>query len=156
MALAEARPAGDADVELITALADAATTQTRSQRGGERLLASLGPRATDEAGLRRDLADERTMVWCGTFDDVVVGYAIARLVDDGEATLARVTEIYAEPEVRDVGVGEALMSAAIAWAISSGAVGIDAYALPGARETKNLYERLGLTARLITVHRDLR
>ena len=156
MALAAARPASEVDLQTIVDLAVTAAAQVRDQRGGERFLASLEPRATDPASLLRDLDDDRTMVWCGTFDDVVVGYAVARLVDDDAATIARVTELYIEPEVREVGVGEALMSAAIAWAIASGAAGIDAYALPGARETKNLFERLGLTARLITVHRDLR
>jgi len=65
------------------------------------------------------------------------------------------TDIYTEPDVRDVGVGEALLETAIAWAIERHAVAIDAQTLPGARESKNLFERFGLTARLITVRREL-
>ena len=36
------------------------------------------------------------------------------------------------------------------------AVGIDALALPGDRETKNFFETFGLKARAIVVHRSLR
>ena len=35
------------------------------------------------------------------------------------------------------------------------AAGIDGFALPGDRETKNFFERFGLTARAILVHRSL-
>ena len=64
--------------------------------------------------------------------------------------------VFVDPRARDVGVGEALIGAATTWALASGCVGLDGLALPGDRHTKNLYERSGLTARLITVHRDLR
>lgn len=92
----------------------------------------------------------------GTIDDVVVGYGLARLerLHDG-ALLAVVSDLYVEPEARGVGVGEAVMDCLVAWAESAGAVGIDALALPGDRETKNFFERFGLTARAILVHRSL-
>lgn len=106
--------------------------------------------------LRADLDDPSTMVWCGEWEGVLAGYAVARLVAEGKSLLVRVEDLYTQREVRDVGVGEALLSAALAWAIASDAQGIDAFALPGARDTKNLFERFGLKARLLTVHRDLR
>jgi hypothetical protein len=43
----------------------------------------------------------------------------------------------------------------IAWATAAGCRGIDAIALPGARDTKNFFERMGLVARAIIVHRRL-
>ena len=54
-----------------------------------------------------------------------------------------------------VAVGEVVMDAAVAWARERGCFGIDSVALPGNRETKNFFERFGLTARAIVVHRVL-
>ena len=44
---------------------------------------------------------------------------------------------------------------AIAWATERGCFGIESMALPGNRETKNFFERFGLVARAIVVHRAL-
>ena len=54
-----------------------------------------------------------------------------------------------------VGVGEAVMDAVMTWSESKGCRGIDGFALPGDRETQNFFERFGLTARAILVHRSL-
>ena len=43
----------------------------------------------------------------------------------------------------------------LAWATAQGCFGIDALALPGNRATKNFFERYGLTARAIIVHKRL-
>ncbi len=43
----------------------------------------------------------------------------------------------------------------IAWCEEHGCAGIDAVALPGNRATKNFFERYGLTARALLVHRRL-
>ena len=59
-------------------------------------------------------------------------------------------------DARNLGIGDALVSTTIAWAKSGSLVALDAYALPGDRETKNLFERSGLVARLITVSTDLK
>lgn len=50
---------------------------------------------------------------------------------------------------RRLGVGAALLDEFRRLVREAGGSAIDAYALPGDRETKNLYERSGLTARLI-------
>ena len=60
-----------------------------------------------------------------------------------------------EPEARELGVGELLLEAAIGWAEAHGCRGIDAMALPGIRASKNLFERFGLKARRLVVHRPL-
>ena len=44
---------------------------------------------------------------------------------------------------------------ALIWAREQELTALDALALPGDRETKNLYERSGLVARLITVTKKL-
>jgi GNAT superfamily N-acetyltransferase len=92
----------------------------------------------------------------GTLDGVVFGYAAA--VEDAvvDATpLAVLRHLYVEPGARDVGVGEAMMDLVLAWCEERGYRGIDALALPGDRATKNFFERYGLTARAILVHRPL-
>jgi GNAT superfamily N-acetyltransferase len=106
--------------------------------------------------VRSALNDVDTMVWCGVWEGAVVGYSIARTSLEGDAAVVTITDLYTTPQARDVGIGEVLLETAIAWAIGIDAAAIDAHALPGARESKNLFERLGLTARLITVRRNLR
>ncbi len=61
-----------------------------------------------------------------------------------------------EPDAREVGVGEAVLARALEWATARGCIGVDAWALPGERATKNFFEAAGFTARLLVVHRSLR
>jgi GNAT superfamily N-acetyltransferase len=154
--LAIARPAGDGDVQDLAQLLVEAETELASQRGGTALLAShdRAPSASDS--VLSALRDVDTLVWCGVWEGAVVGYSIARTSNEGDSVIVTVTDLYTTPQARDVGIGEALLEAAIAWAIGIDALAIDAHALPGARESKNLFERFGLTARLITVRRNLR
>jgi len=93
----------------------------------------------------------------GTIDGEVVGYATVELdtlADRG--LLGVITAVFALPEARAVGVGEAMLDAVIPWCEERGCVGIDAHALPGNRDTKNFFETFGFTARLLVVHRKLR
>ena len=149
------RPGESTDLDDLVDLVDRSTAELAGQRGGEAFLASLGRRASTREFLTAAIEDETTMVWCGVWEGVVVGYAIAALTEETGSPIVVLSDIYTLPEARDVGVGEVLCEAAIAWAIASEAYAIDAHALPGARASKNLYERLGLTARLITVRREL-
>jgi GNAT superfamily N-acetyltransferase len=80
-----------------------------------------------------------------------VGYLVLGV----EGPLARVEQVYVTPEARELGFGDALLEAAAAAATAAGARVLEGEALPGDRETKNLYERAGITARLITVSRRL-
>ena len=82
----------------------------------------------------------------------VVGYLVLDMVD----VVARVDQVYVTPEARGVGFGDTLLAAAGDEARRGGAAFLEGEALPGDRETKNLYERAGITARLITVSRRLR
>ena len=92
----------------------------------------------------------------GCVDGVPVGVLLVdrRPLEDGRQ-VARVSLVYVDADARGIGVGESLLDAATAWALEAGCVGLDGLALPGDRETKNLYERAGMSARLITVYRDL-
>ena len=76
------------------------------------------------------------------------------MLADGTA-LGAIVDLYVEAEVREVGIGEALMGAVVAWCDERGCIGIDGWALPGDRETKNFFETFGFTARGIVVHHRL-
>ena len=147
-----ARPAERSDLAELERLLVLSRAETVSQRGGVALTASR-PAASEQARLALD--DPESMVWCAMWEGAVVGCAIATRSQEGDETIVTLTELYTDVEARDIGVGETLVEAAIAWAIASEATAIDALALPGARAAKNLYERLGMTARLITVRREL-
>ena len=68
---------------------------------------------------------------------------------------ALVEQVYVTPEAREIGFGDDLLAAAIDTARRGGAVAIEAEALPGDRETKNLYERAGVTARKLVLSKSL-
>lgn len=91
-------------------------------------------------------------VFVGTIDDVVIGYIVAELGDDA---IVRIDQVWVTPEARELGFGDELLSSAISSARARGAVAVEGQALPGDRQTKNLYERAGIVARLITTFRWL-
>jgi ribosomal protein S18 acetylase RimI-like enzyme len=117
------------------------------QRGGDRWLDEL-PAIGDGWSEKCSTAD----VFVGTIDDVVVGYLIAEL---GQDHIIRIEQVWVTPEARELGFGDELLATAIASASSRGAVAVEGQALPGDRQTKNLYERAGIVARLITTFRRL-
>lgn len=137
------RPVDVADTDALDALMRQARDSIAGQRGGAALLAEIDA----------SVQDGETMVWCATIDEVVVGYLRAAMVSEPASVFIR--EIWVEPAAREVGAGEALLGAALAWAMAEDVGAIDAWALPGSRELKNLFERMGLATRLLTVRRQL-
>ena len=134
------RPALAADRDELDELERLARASLVDQRGGARWLeehAAHGP-DWDATGAQVLVAD---------LDGVPVGYLVH--VRDGD--VARVTDVYVRPEARELGFGDALLAAALEEARGSGVRWFEAEALPGDRDTKNLYERAGITARLIVV-----
>ena len=63
--------------------------------------------------------------------------------------------VFVHPDAREVGCGDALVDEARNVAKERGGRRLEAIALPGDRETKNLYERAAITAKAITVAVDL-
>ena len=117
------------------------------QRGGERWLIEHPPIA--------DLWPQRCQdsdVVVAHIDAVVVGYLVADL---GADSIVRVDQVWVTPDARENGFGDALLELAIERARDNGAVAVEGQALPGDRHTKNLYERAGIVARLITTYRAL-
>jgi ribosomal protein S18 acetylase RimI-like enzyme len=100
------------------------------------------------------LADHDAVVLVGALADVVLGFVVMHLradIDRGVITYA-----FVEDGARELGLGDTMVEHAVAAVRERGLSGIEAVALPGDRETKNLYERAGLTARKITVYKSLR
>ena len=76
----------------------------------------------------------------------IVGFAS---LDWLSTPVPMLTRIYVLPDARELGAGAALLRFVLAEAARAGHPIVDAVSLPGDRETKNLYERQGMKARLI-------
>lgn len=136
--------AADADdLAQLTLLEAEARRALDGQRGGDRWLVEHPPVGDDGWAERCAAAD----VWVAHIDAVVVGYLVATLDDDA---VMRVDQVWVTPAARELGFGDALLANAIERGRETGAIGIEGHALPGDRHTKNLYERAGIVARLIT------
>ncbi|MDP8953657.1 MAG: GNAT family N-acetyltransferase [Actinomycetota bacterium] len=152
----DARLAGVEDLPRLAELAEEAVAEQADHRGG----AVWARRETRPRpalpSLAAALEDPLQLVLAGTIDDVVVGYGVVRLerLRTGEL-LGIVSDLYVEPEAREVGVGEVLIDRVLAWCAEHGCCGVDALALPGNRNTKNFFETFGFTARALIVHRSL-
>jgi GNAT superfamily N-acetyltransferase len=150
------RPATQDDVARVAELAREAITELTATKGGTVWARREGRSEPVDESVRAQIVDTDAMSVVGTIDGVVVGYAIAAvevLADGGR--LARLTDLYVEPDGREVGVGELLLESVLAWATETGCFGIDSIVLPGNRETKNFFESAGMVARAIIVHRPL-
>jgi GNAT superfamily N-acetyltransferase len=86
-------------------------------------------------------------------DGVLVGFL--QMAAPDERGVAAVVQVFVLPDARELGFGDIMLAESIAWARSVGAVALEGEALPGDRETKNLYERAGITARKIITYTRL-
>ena len=100
------------------------------------------------------LADPNCVVLTGSLDDSIVAYLVMHLSPSKDRGV--ISHVYVEVEGRELGLGDAMVEQAIAVARDADLGGIEAVALPGDRETKNMFERAGLTARKLTVYKSLR
>jgi ribosomal protein S18 acetylase RimI-like enzyme len=142
-----ADPTSGDDLAQLALLECEARAALVGQRGGERWLVEHS--AVDGAWVQRCSVSD---VYVAVIDDVVVGYLIADL---GPDHVVRVDQVWVTPEARELGFGDELLATAIASARQRGAVAVEGQALPGDRQTKNLYERAGIVARLITTFKWL-
>ncbi|MEI8238953.1 MAG: GNAT family N-acetyltransferase [Actinomycetota bacterium] len=117
------------------------------QRGGAAHLAELT--AVGDWSTLIDRDDRSVIV--ATVDELVVGYLELEL----DGAVARVRQVYVRPEARELGLGDGMLAAATEAAIGAGCTVLEGVALPGDRDTKNLYERAGIVARKIVVSRRL-
>ncbi|MGA7757027.1 MAG: GNAT family N-acetyltransferase [Ilumatobacteraceae bacterium] len=141
-----ADPESGDDLVALELLEDEARGALVGQRGGDRWLVEHPQ--TDDWAARCGASD----VYVAVIDGVVVGYLVADLGDD---QVVRIDQVWVTPDARELGFGDALLAEAIAVSRTRGAVAVEGQALPGDRHTKNLYERAGIVARLITTFRWL-
>lgn len=135
------------DLDQLVLLEAEARLALVGQRGGDRWLVEH-PLVGDRWAERCAESD----VHVATIGEILVGYLVAELGDD---TIVRIDQVWVTPEARELGFGDELLAAAIAAARARGATAVEGQALPGDRHTKNLYERAGIVARLITTFRQL-
>lgn len=135
------RPASVTDAEICRTIDASARVGLADQRGGAAWLA-------EHEALAGDAWIDATLVV--TIDDAVVGFLIGRRsTHRGRGEVYTVDRVYVVEQARELGCGDALIAAAMEAA--RGCAFFEAVALPGDRETKNLYERAGVTARSIVV-----
>ena len=129
----------------VAELEAAARAAMAERRGGAALLAEVPP-VNDWAAL---VTDQR--VWVATLDDLVVGYLELQF----HGHIAEVRQVYVHAEARELGFGDELLATAREAARRAGCTVLEGTALPGDRETKNLYERAGIVARKIVLSASL-
>lgn len=147
------RPATPADVPRAAELARAAIAELAPMRGGEVWrLREARPEPVEE-GLAALLDDADARFVVATIDEVVLGYAVARLehLRDG-SVLGVVDDIFVDDDARQIGLGELMIGDLVAWCAERKCIGMDAMALPGHRATKNFFEESGFTARQLVMH----
>lgn len=143
------RRAIPADASQLAELEAQARNALVDARGGAALLAEQ-PAVGDWYAL---LDDRDQRVWVAGIDGVVVGYLQLRHIVGTPTGV--VIQVYVEPGAREVGFGDVLLGEAIASIRDAGGVCVESFALPGDRDTKNLYERAGVTARKLIVSKRL-
>jgi GNAT superfamily N-acetyltransferase len=140
----DVRAAERTDVDALAELEIEARSAVADQRGGGRWLEEHPP--VSDWHDRIDAGE----VLVAHIDDVVVGYLIWIV---GPDRIVRIDQVWVTPEARELGFGDALLEAAVQAARQEGAVAVEGQSLPGDRHTKNLYERAGIVARLITTYK---
>jgi GNAT superfamily N-acetyltransferase len=97
------------------------------------------------------LTNDNHSVFVITSSDEVCGFAQMEITD----SVALVRRVYVQLTARDLGAGATLIDELRKHARLRGCTRIDAYALPGDRLTKNLFERAGMKARLLIASSEL-
>ncbi|HET6963831.1 MAG TPA: GNAT family N-acetyltransferase [Acidimicrobiales bacterium] len=149
-----ARPATGADLDELVRLWNEAVGELAGQRGGGALAATL-TRKDLPGFLRAALEDPDRLLVLGHYDGSPVGVASAWADRDRVVAIGQLELIYVEPTARQVGVAEAMLELVTDRCREWGLAGFDAPALPGNRSAKSFFERNGMQARLLIMHRPL-
>ena len=151
------RPATSDDIPRLTALYEFAKQEQAALREAWPIADGLPEPVA--ASLARLLADEDSFLGVGLIDGVVFGFIWTRVEDllpqAGGERIGVVRLVFVEEPARAVGVGEAMLEAALHRMRSTGLQRFDAVVSPGHRLAKNFFESAGFSARRITMyHRD--
>ena len=142
------RKAQPLDALAISALEQQCVRQSQSFRGSAQLLAEA-PFIGNDFG--KVLGNTGRLVLVVESSGDLCGFADMEISD----SVAMVRRVYISEAARELGAGATLIDYLRIHAKSLGCTRIDAYALPGDRLTKNLFERAGMKARLLIASSDL-
>ncbi len=144
----QARPALAADRQACTRLLSEALVAAGTLRGGAALVGDATP-----VTLLDRWTGAGAQLLVGDYEGAVMGLAAATASHGPGGRRGLVECCYVERGARGVGVGSALLAAAVAWCEAQDCAEVDALALPGDRATKQRLEGAGFTARLLTLSR---
>lgn len=136
------------DAPAIAALEEQCVQESGNYRGSSQLLAEVPPVGQH---VERHLNDSQHKILVIESAGEICGYADMELAN----AVAVVRRIYVHNAARELGAGATLIEQLRASAKLHGCTRIDAYALPGDRLTKNLFERAGMKARLLIASSEL-
>lgn len=149
------RLAEENDISVVSALLHDAEAETEQWRGGN-LLWQDRPSGEIADLLAKCLDRDDMLFVIGTLDDAAVGIGLVSQTQLANSDpIAKIHIIYVLKDARGVGAGEAMMAALSDWSQAKGCNGIDAVALPGDRNTKNFFESHGMSARALTLFKQL-
>ncbi len=144
------RSASENDVIAIVELATEAQTEIAQFRGHEQLLEVWT--LTDQQWATAVTSD-KSVVLVAVNSMSIVGYAKGDINVKG--TICTVGHVFVDPQARQLGIGAGLVGEIARIAKVKGCQTLDAVALPGDRKMKNLYERIGMPARLLIASKNL-
>ena len=145
-----------ADLPVLVDLARALRDEMRDQRGGALWTTREARPEPHETTIQSLMARDDAYVVVGTIDGTIVGFGTVEIETLRDGTrLGVIGDLFVEREARSVGVGESIADLIVTFCAGAHCVGIDAYALPGARDAKNFFERSGFTARALVMHHKL-
>lgn len=136
------------DASAITALEQQCIRESESYRGSAQLLATA-PLIGNE--FEKMLGDADHLILVVESSGEICGFADIEF----SKAVAMVRRVYISESARELGAGATLIDEVRKQAKTLGCTRIDAYALPGDRLTKNLFERAGMKARLLIASSDL-
>lgn len=149
------RLADKSDIPAASAILSDAETEIERWRGGK-VLWQDRPSGEIADLLAKCLDRDDKLCVIGTLDDVAVGIGlVAQTQLANSDPIAKIHILYVLKDARGVGAGEAMMTALSEWSQARGCTGIDAIALPGDRSTKNFFESHGMSARALTLSKQL-
>lgn len=145
------RPALGTDAAELAFLDAEARALLVDARGGARWLEEHPPVDSWEARVRAGGVTVAVLVHEPETppEGIVVGFLAA--AHDERTGISTIESVYITGAARELGFGDELIAVARGAAVAAGARYLEGTALPGDRDTKNLYERAGITARAITV-----
>ena len=142
------RKAQPLDASAVSALEQQCVRESQSFRGSAQLLAEAPFIGSD---FDMVLGNTGRLVLVVESSGDLCGFADMKMSD----SVAMVRRVYISEAARELGAGATLIDELRIHAKALGCTRIDAYALPGDRLTKNLFERAGMKARLLIASSEL-